>query len=338
MGQRPRPVQQPHPPIWIGGSGKPALRRVAQLGDGWIPQATPLDQLGADIATIIRAAHKARPGAVPEIGYHLLAHVGDPTWELPKGVLFGKPQRIIDFANERLGAIGVSHLQVRLLARSAEEQCDQIAAFGAEVGPHLTRTDLVLRTVMPILAMRHDFRAPVDGPVSSREIYAAALEQFAWADQHGFTSLVLSEHHGVADGWCPAPLTIAAAVLARTQHARVMISASVLPLHDPIRIAEQITVHRQHVPGRLWVVVRRGLPRRGVRDGRARARGTRSHPRRTRRDRAASVAGRAVRVARPRRVCDSEAGHRPAAHAVRRRGCSGRGTARSRACASRCFR
>jgi hypothetical protein len=33
-------------------------------------------------------------------------------------------------------------LQVRLFAQSASEQCDQIAAFGAEVGPHLTRTNL----------------------------------------------------------------------------------------------------------------------------------------------------------------------------------------------------
>jgi len=36
--------------------------------------------------------------------------------------------------------LGVSHLQVRLLAQSADELCDQVAAFGAEVGPHLQRT------------------------------------------------------------------------------------------------------------------------------------------------------------------------------------------------------
>jgi alkanesulfonate monooxygenase SsuD/methylene tetrahydromethanopterin reductase-like flavin-dependent oxidoreductase (luciferase family) len=142
IGQRPRPVQQPHPPIWIGGSGRPALRRVAHLADGWIPQATPLDRLGADIEWILRERDTVRPGAVPEIGYHLVAHVGEPAWELPKGVLHGSPQKIIDFANDRLGALGVSHLQVRLFAQSASEQCDQIARFGAEVGPHLTRKDL----------------------------------------------------------------------------------------------------------------------------------------------------------------------------------------------------
>jgi probable F420-dependent oxidoreductase len=142
VGQHPRPVQQPHPPIWIGGSGKPALRRVAQIGDGWIPQATPLERLGGDIDWIRHERDRVRPGAQLEIGYHLVAYVGDASWDVPKGVLRGEPGRIIEFANAKLGALGVSHLQVRLMAQSAAEQCDQIAAFGAEVGPHLQRVAL----------------------------------------------------------------------------------------------------------------------------------------------------------------------------------------------------
>jgi probable F420-dependent oxidoreductase len=33
----PKPVQKPHPPIWVGGESGPALRRAAQLGDAWYP-------------------------------------------------------------------------------------------------------------------------------------------------------------------------------------------------------------------------------------------------------------------------------------------------------------
>ena len=36
----PKPVQRPHPPIWVGGESGPALRRTARLGDGWYPIGT----------------------------------------------------------------------------------------------------------------------------------------------------------------------------------------------------------------------------------------------------------------------------------------------------------
>lgn len=38
---RPRPVQQPHPPIWIGGNSTAAIRRAAERGQGWVPFPNP---------------------------------------------------------------------------------------------------------------------------------------------------------------------------------------------------------------------------------------------------------------------------------------------------------
>jgi probable F420-dependent oxidoreductase len=37
----PRPIQQPHPPIWIGGNSKRAIRRAVESGDGWAPMPNP---------------------------------------------------------------------------------------------------------------------------------------------------------------------------------------------------------------------------------------------------------------------------------------------------------
>jgi alkanesulfonate monooxygenase SsuD/methylene tetrahydromethanopterin reductase-like flavin-dependent oxidoreductase (luciferase family) len=107
---------------------------------------------------------------------------------------------------------------------------------------------------MVLMTMRQDFRAPAFGAASAQEIYSAALDMFRFADTNGFDFLVLSEHHGVDDGWMPAPLTIAAAALAATPRAPMMVSAAIVPLHDPVRIAEQIAVIDNAFPGRLMTV------------------------------------------------------------------------------------
>ena len=59
----PRPMQQPHPPIWVGGSpgavSSPAVRRCAELGDAWHPLALGLDQLEKGYATLRDLAAQA---------------------------------------------------------------------------------------------------------------------------------------------------------------------------------------------------------------------------------------------------------------------------------------
>jgi probable F420-dependent oxidoreductase len=48
----PKPVQKPHPPILIGGNSRPAMRRAATLGDGWLPWLVGREQLPACLAYI----------------------------------------------------------------------------------------------------------------------------------------------------------------------------------------------------------------------------------------------------------------------------------------------
>jgi len=58
------------------------------------------------------------------------------------------------------------------------------------------------------------------------------------AEASGFDSCFFGEHHQDRDGFLPSPLIVAAAVAARTQRLRVGTSVILLPLHHPVRVAE----------------------------------------------------------------------------------------------------
>jgi probable F420-dependent oxidoreductase len=48
----PKPLQKPHPPIVVGGNSRPAMRRAASLGDGWVPWLITAQQLPACLSYI----------------------------------------------------------------------------------------------------------------------------------------------------------------------------------------------------------------------------------------------------------------------------------------------
>jgi probable F420-dependent oxidoreductase len=138
VGQRPRPARPGGPPIWVGGSSKPALRRAAERGDGWLPQGpvTP------EIVGYLREHRQAVRGDDPiDIGALVgEVYVGTPTWDVGRRCLSGPPGKIAHIVS-KLHALGVGQVQVRLRARSVAELLDQIAAFGAEVAPLLPGHD-----------------------------------------------------------------------------------------------------------------------------------------------------------------------------------------------------
>lgn len=56
----PRPLQQPHPPVLVGGSAEPALRRAGRLAEGWIGSTrTDVESLGRSVATVRAGAEEA---------------------------------------------------------------------------------------------------------------------------------------------------------------------------------------------------------------------------------------------------------------------------------------
>jgi alkanesulfonate monooxygenase SsuD/methylene tetrahydromethanopterin reductase-like flavin-dependent oxidoreductase (luciferase family) len=90
--------------------------------------------------------------------------------------------------------------------------------------------------------LRFDMRAPRDGPADIRDLYTAAIEMSVWAEAHGAVSVVVSEHHASSDGYLPAPLILASAIAARTTTVPIMVAALLVPLHDPVRLAEDMAV------------------------------------------------------------------------------------------------
>jgi probable F420-dependent oxidoreductase len=137
-GMAPRP-RQAHLPIWVGGSSKPALRRAAERGDGWLPQGTPRDEMPGQIAFLLEHRKQTIGDEPIDLGTITeFLYVGDPGWDVGEQTLSGSPDLIAERLNE-FGAMGVSHLQIRFRNRTLHELLDQMDAFHRDVAPHLHR-------------------------------------------------------------------------------------------------------------------------------------------------------------------------------------------------------
>ncbi len=93
-----------------------------------------------------------------------------------------------------------------------------------------------------MFTMRFDMRGPGATPDERAALYRAAIDMAAWADTRGCASIVLSEHHAATDGYLPSPLTLAASIAAVTTSVPILIAAALLPLYDPVRLAEEMIV------------------------------------------------------------------------------------------------
>lgn len=98
----------------------------------------------------------------------------------------------------------------------------------------------------------------LDGP--SPELYAHWLEQIDAAEELGFDSLWVTEHHfRFFGGMLPNPQVLLAAAAQRTKRMRLGASVSLLPMHHPIRIAEDFAMVDLVSDGRLNFGAGRGM-------------------------------------------------------------------------------
>jgi alkanesulfonate monooxygenase SsuD/methylene tetrahydromethanopterin reductase-like flavin-dependent oxidoreductase (luciferase family) len=90
------------------------------------------------------------------------------------------------------------------------------------------------------------------------EVYDGRLALLGEADRGGFAVYHLAEHHGTPLGLAPSPAVFLAAAARATSRIRLAPTTFVVPLHDPLRLAEEIAMLDQLSHGRLEVGVGRG--------------------------------------------------------------------------------
>jgi probable F420-dependent oxidoreductase len=133
----PHPVQKPHPPIWVGGHSKAALRRVARLGDGWHPvganPAVPLrpSELRASLDDLRRLTEaERRDFSTLTISYKA------PIYDAGQGVGGGAERRPFSGSQQAIAddigtfaGLGVSELIFDFRSESLTESLDRMARF-----------------------------------------------------------------------------------------------------------------------------------------------------------------------------------------------------------------
>ncbi len=141
----PKPVQKPHPPIWIGGESKAALRRTVRVADGWFPASNnPKNRL--DTVARLRggigelheiSANMGRDPAAIDIAYVTLWPVSWDAQMMPEGGrrLFTGCATDMAADLDALGRIGVQHMTLTFQTLDLHETLDRMRRFAADVIP-----------------------------------------------------------------------------------------------------------------------------------------------------------------------------------------------------------
>lgn len=133
---RPRPVQRPHPPLYVGGNSRRAIRRAVELADGWNPFFTP-----AQLSSTARTAAITSEADLADGIAYLREHCEKTGRETPPDIFLASitqpgeqwtPQQLVDKIG-RFRDMGVVGAGISIEGRTRAEWCDNAARFGADV-------------------------------------------------------------------------------------------------------------------------------------------------------------------------------------------------------------
>ena len=135
----PKPVQKPHPPIWVGGQSRRALRRAAQLGNGWHPvgaiPAVPLEpeELAQNLALLHRYADEAGrdPGQL-DVSMKTPLYDSAPASSGPRRRFSGDTDQILQDV-QTYADVGVTHLIFDIRGTSLDHALERLEWFATDV-------------------------------------------------------------------------------------------------------------------------------------------------------------------------------------------------------------
>jgi len=143
MHVSPKPLRQPHPLLWVGGTSAAALRRAAVFAETWQPTPMPLTDLVASQAALRQACERIGRAAPPKTRMSFRVEFSTLTGNAPpsgteRSPGWGTPAHVVDDLRRYRETTGLDAFQINIHGnRDLAQLLDQMDCFVQEVRPHV---------------------------------------------------------------------------------------------------------------------------------------------------------------------------------------------------------